>query len=47
MRARYNLPRVSGLMRPYPDQTTASYLAGLTINDVNSEAVRQQIIANC
>ncbi|VDD90608.1 unnamed protein product [Enterobius vermicularis] len=46
MRARYNLPRVSGLMRPYPDQTTASYLAGLTINDVNSEAVRQQIIAN-
>uniref|UniRef100_A0A0N5AK14 Protein mesh n=1 Tax=Syphacia muris TaxID=451379 RepID=A0A0N5AK14_9BILA len=46
IRARYNLPRVSGLMRPYPDQTTASYLTTLTMNDVNSEALRQQIIGN-
>uniref|UniRef100_A0A0N5AK15 Protein mesh n=1 Tax=Syphacia muris TaxID=451379 RepID=A0A0N5AK15_9BILA len=45
-RQRYNLPRVSGLMRPYPDQTSASYLKGLTINDVNSESYRQHIITN-
>uniref|UniRef100_F1KQP3 Protein mesh n=1 Tax=Ascaris suum TaxID=6253 RepID=F1KQP3_ASCSU len=51
MRQRFNVPRVSGfvprvsgLMRPFPDQTSASYLAGLTLNDVNSETYRQQII---
>uniref|UniRef100_F1KR18 Protein mesh n=1 Tax=Ascaris suum TaxID=6253 RepID=F1KR18_ASCSU len=42
----YNLPRVSGLMRPFPDQTSSSYLLGLTLNDVNSETIRQQIITN-
>uniref|UniRef100_A0A183BX10 Sushi domain-containing protein n=1 Tax=Globodera pallida TaxID=36090 RepID=A0A183BX10_GLOPA len=44
IRQRYNLPRVAGLMRPFPDQTTASMFQGLTFNDVNPEAVRQQII---
>lgn len=43
----YNLPRISGLMRPFPDQTSAALYQGLTINDVNSDAYRQQIIANC
>uniref|UniRef100_A0A914R4L2 Sushi domain-containing protein n=1 Tax=Parascaris equorum TaxID=6256 RepID=A0A914R4L2_PAREQ len=42
----YNLPRVSGLMRPFPDQTSSSYLLGLTLSDVNSETIRQQIITN-
>ncbi|KHN87866.1 Uncharacterized protein F54D1.6 [Toxocara canis] len=46
MRQRFNLARVSGLMRPFPDQTSASYMAGLTLNDVNSETIRQQIINN-
>ncbi|KAK6043189.1 hypothetical protein COOONC_19307 [Cooperia oncophora] len=44
MRQRYNLPRVSGLMRPFPDQTSASFMQTLTLNDVNSETYRQQII---
>jgi hypothetical protein len=44
----YNLPRVSGIMRPFPDQATTGYLnLGLTLNDVNSEAYRQQIINAC
>ncbi|CAI4229439.1 unnamed protein product [Auanema sp. JU1783] len=43
-RQRYNLPRVTGLMRPFPDQTSNSYMQSLTINDVNSEQYRQQII---
>ncbi|CAD6197500.1 unnamed protein product [Caenorhabditis auriculariae] len=43
-RQRYNLPRVSGVMRPFPDQTSNSYLQTLTLNDVNSETYRQQII---
>lgn len=47
MRTRYNLPRVSGLMRPFPDQTSASYLSGLSLSDVNAEGIRQQIISNC
>ncbi|VDP13901.1 unnamed protein product [Onchocerca flexuosa] len=46
MRTRYNLPRVSGLMRPFPDQTSASFLSGLGLNDVNAEGIRQQIISN-
>uniref|UniRef100_A0A0K0D1P4 AMOP domain-containing protein n=1 Tax=Angiostrongylus cantonensis TaxID=6313 RepID=A0A0K0D1P4_ANGCA len=45
-RQRYNLPRISGLMRPFPDQTSASVFQGLTLNDVNSETIRQQIINN-
>ncbi|ETN71495.1 AMOP domain protein, partial [Necator americanus] len=44
MRQRYNLPRVAGLMRPFPDQSSASFLQTLTLNDVNSETYRQQII---
>ncbi|KAI1704146.1 AMOP domain-containing protein [Ditylenchus destructor] len=44
LRMRYNLPRVSGLLRPFPDQSTATFIQGLTINDVNSDAIRQQII---
>ncbi|VDO15841.1 unnamed protein product [Haemonchus placei] len=44
MRQRYNLPRVAGLMRPFPDQTSASFMQTLTLNDVNSETYRQQII---
>lgn len=47
MRTRYNFPRVSGLMRPFPDQTSASYLSGLSLSDVNAEGIRQQIISNC
>ena len=47
MRQRYNLPRVAGLMRPFPEQATGSMYNTLTMNDVNSEAVRQQIISNC
>lgn len=47
IRLRYNLPRVSGLLRPFPDQSTGSFYQGLTINDVNSEAIRQQIINMC
>ena len=34
-------------MRPFPDQTSGSLNQALTINDVNSDAYRQQIIANC
>ncbi|KAL3094436.1 hypothetical protein niasHT_025912 [Heterodera trifolii] len=43
-RQRYNLPRVSGLMRPFPDTSTGSIYSTLTLNEVNSEAIRQQII---
>jgi hypothetical protein len=43
-RLRYNLPRVSGLLRPFPDQSTGMFIQGLTINDVNPESIRQQII---
>lgn len=46
MRARYNLPRVSGLMRPFPDQTSGSFMSGLSLSDVNAEGIRQQIISN-
>ncbi|KAJ1371204.1 hypothetical protein KIN20_033107 [Parelaphostrongylus tenuis] len=45
-RQRYNLPRVAGLMRPFPDQASASFMHTLTLNDVNSETYRQQIINN-
>uniref|UniRef100_A0A7I4YIP3 AMOP domain protein n=1 Tax=Haemonchus contortus TaxID=6289 RepID=A0A7I4YIP3_HAECO len=45
-RQRYDLPRVSGLMRPFPEQTSAAIMQGLTLNDVNSETYRQQIINN-
>ncbi|KJH47203.1 AMOP domain protein [Dictyocaulus viviparus] len=45
-RQRYDLPRISGLMRPFPEQTSASIMQGLTLNDVNSETIRQQIINN-
>lgn len=44
IRQRYNLPRVAGLIRPFPDQTTGSLFQGLTFNDVNPESIRQQII---
>jgi hypothetical protein len=47
MRQRYEMPRVAGLMRPYPDTATGSYMNTLTVNDINSDAVRQQIITNC
>uniref|UniRef100_A0A0K0DNT9 AMOP domain-containing protein n=1 Tax=Angiostrongylus cantonensis TaxID=6313 RepID=A0A0K0DNT9_ANGCA len=46
LRQRHNLPRVAGLMRPFPDQSSASFMHTLTINDVNSETYRQQIINN-
>uniref|UniRef100_A0AC35FTH8 Sushi domain-containing protein n=1 Tax=Panagrolaimus sp. PS1159 TaxID=55785 RepID=A0AC35FTH8_9BILA len=46
IRQRYNLPRVAGLIRPFPDQSTGALYEGLTLNDVNSEAFRQQIIQN-
>ncbi|PAV63213.1 hypothetical protein WR25_27027 isoform A [Diploscapter pachys] len=42
----YNLPRVSGLMRPFPEQTSGALNLGLTLNDVNSASYRQQIINN-
>jgi hypothetical protein len=44
MRQRYNLPRVSGLMRPFPESGTGSIYSKLTLNEVNSESIRQQII---
>ena len=47
IRQRYNLPRVAGLIRPFPDQSTGALYEGLTLNDVNSEGFRQQIIQNC
>ncbi|KAL6740583.1 hypothetical protein Aduo_013927 [Ancylostoma duodenale] len=46
LRQRYDLPRISGLMRPFPEQTSAALMQGLTLNDVNSETIRQQIINN-
>ncbi|KAK6750201.1 hypothetical protein RB195_002288 [Necator americanus] len=45
-RQRYDLPRISGLMRPFPEQTSAALMQGLTLNDVNSETIRQQIVNN-
>uniref|UniRef100_A0AC35U4I4 Protein mesh n=1 Tax=Rhabditophanes sp. KR3021 TaxID=114890 RepID=A0AC35U4I4_9BILA len=45
-RTLYNIPRVSGLLRPYPDQTMGSIYNDITLNDVNSDAVRSQIINN-
>lgn len=47
MRQRYNLPRVAGLMRPFPDTSTGSIYNTLTLNEVNSEGIRQQIISYC
>ncbi|KAH7729324.1 AMOP domain-containing protein [Aphelenchoides avenae] len=44
MRQRYDLPRVAGLLRPYPDQTMGSFDQKINWNDVNSESVRQTII---
>ncbi|PIC34280.1 hypothetical protein B9Z55_013984 [Caenorhabditis nigoni] len=44
LRQRYNLPRVSGVFRPFPDQASGSYMNTLTLQDVNSETYRQQII---
>ncbi|KAK6051719.1 hypothetical protein COOONC_10776, partial [Cooperia oncophora] len=46
LRQRYDLPRISGLMRPFPEQTSAAIMQGLTLNDVNSETYRQQIVNN-
>jgi hypothetical protein len=47
LRIRYDLPRVSGLLRPFPDQTTGPQNPSLTYMDVNSDAMRQQIINMC
>uniref|UniRef100_A0A7E4ZV42 Protein mesh n=1 Tax=Panagrellus redivivus TaxID=6233 RepID=A0A7E4ZV42_PANRE len=44
IRIRYNLPRVSGLIRPFPDTTTGSLNEALSLADVNNEQYRQQII---
>ncbi|CAD5218399.1 unnamed protein product [Bursaphelenchus okinawaensis] len=44
LRQRYDLPRVSGLIRPFPDQSTGSLYQGLSINDVNPDSIRGQII---
>uniref|UniRef100_A0A914Y0L5 Protein mesh n=1 Tax=Panagrolaimus superbus TaxID=310955 RepID=A0A914Y0L5_9BILA len=46
IRQRYNLPRVAGLIRPFPDQSAGALYEGLTLNDVNAEGFRQQIINN-
>ncbi|CAJ0572583.1 unnamed protein product, partial [Mesorhabditis spiculigera] len=47
IRQRYNLPKVAGLMRPFPDQTMSSqYQRDLQMQDVNSEQYRQQIVQN-
>ncbi|VDK73636.1 unnamed protein product [Gongylonema pulchrum] len=34
-------------MRPFPDQTSGSFMADLSLSDVNSEGIRQQIISSC
>ena len=47
MRQRYDLPRVAGLLRPFPEQSTGAFANILTLNDVNSETIRQQIIMSC
>lgn len=44
LRQRYDLPRVAGLLRPFPDQTTGSIYSGLNINEVNADSIRGQII---
>ncbi|CAJ0936997.1 unnamed protein product, partial [Mesorhabditis belari] len=47
IRQRYNLPKVSGLMRPFPEQTMSSqWQRDLQMQDVNSESYRQQIVQN-
>lgn len=46
MRQRYDLPRVSGLLRPFPDSSSL-FSTKLKYNDVNLETTRQQIINNC
>uniref|UniRef100_A0A915DTN8 AMOP domain protein n=1 Tax=Ditylenchus dipsaci TaxID=166011 RepID=A0A915DTN8_9BILA len=45
-RQRYDLPRVAGLMRPFPEMATGMFMNTITLNDVNSENIRQQIIQN-
>uniref|UniRef100_A0AC35TJC3 Protein mesh n=1 Tax=Rhabditophanes sp. KR3021 TaxID=114890 RepID=A0AC35TJC3_9BILA len=45
-RTLFNIPKVSGLLRPYPDQTMGSIYNDITLGDVNSDAVRSQIINN-
>ncbi|TMS39505.1 hypothetical protein L596_006015 [Steinernema carpocapsae] len=45
-RDQYQLPRVQGLLRPFPDQTAGTGWDGLKFSDVNSESIRQQIITN-
>ncbi|KAI1700189.1 AMOP domain-containing protein [Ditylenchus destructor] len=42
-RLRYDLPRVAGLMRPFPETAIGMFTNTLTLNDVNSENIRQQI----
>uniref|UniRef100_A0A0N5A699 Protein mesh n=1 Tax=Parastrongyloides trichosuri TaxID=131310 RepID=A0A0N5A699_PARTI len=42
----YNIPRVAGLLRPFPDQTTGSLYSDITLNDVNPDSIRSQIINN-
>uniref|UniRef100_A0A7E4W8W7 Protein mesh n=1 Tax=Panagrellus redivivus TaxID=6233 RepID=A0A7E4W8W7_PANRE len=41
-----NRPRVSGLLRPFPDSTYGVMNEPLNLNDVNNEQIRQQIISN-
>ncbi|CAD5218387.1 unnamed protein product [Bursaphelenchus okinawaensis] len=45
-RQRFALPRVAGLLRPFPETATGSFMNTITLNDVNSEQIRQQIINN-
>uniref|UniRef100_A0A0K0E4E7 AMOP domain-containing protein n=1 Tax=Strongyloides stercoralis TaxID=6248 RepID=A0A0K0E4E7_STRER len=42
----YNIPTVSGLLRPFPEQTSTSFYSDITINEVNSDMYRSQIINN-
>ncbi|TMS39500.1 hypothetical protein L596_006013 [Steinernema carpocapsae] len=44
-RQRYELPRVEGLMRPFPDDGSGSFQQPLTLTDVNPERIRQQVNA--
>ncbi|GMT23348.1 hypothetical protein PFISCL1PPCAC_14645 [Pristionchus fissidentatus] len=44
IRRRYNIPKVAGLMRPFPDQPTNSMYNSITVSDVNSDAIHQQMI---
>lgn len=46
MRQIYNLPRVAGVIRPFPDQGTTGFLnMPLQPQDVNNDMYRQQIIS--